>query len=552
MPFDPTSGDAQLLSIFDSDYYEISEVDGRLAFVSPNEEMVGPHAVRILEAINMVRKSVQVSGHFLYSLPDIVMSCLLQDGPDGWDDGLSLLRTLMYASSLTYEDRGIELGVVVVNTAQSSVLEEYFRTRSVHFVPTGPVRFDTAFLAQSKHNFSPVDGLSLAYVVSTKSELCGVLVKAYDKDIRSELFPTIVEPQTPMGLSYLWSSIAQNLREHLNELPGIFALLLSEPLVVAGATEVEDSVRATWVQVTPTKVRLYLDDLAYLEWTGGGWRLHDRSRMYSELLGVLFAGESVVKDNPVPFIDLLLSKAKIGQIDRNAALFEQFGQAFISDESVQNIAIKVMTEGGKFMGLYLSRVREFIGEETFVKLLTTARESLSKIPGASTAMRILEDVMSVELISADCDLNMVLSAGMKFMELANMLSTRHRGALLVCVPRGVDEQTVVSELFGGRRPESVLDRAMFGDQHKALELDKFVMARLAELDGATVLDSCAGTLSFGGIITYNPPATLPASEGSRSLAALRASLNPNVWFSVKISQDGPISLFVNGRRVFEC
>lgn len=82
------------------------------------------------------------------------------------------------------------------------------------------------------------------------------------------------------------------------------------------------------------------------------------------------------------------------------------------------------------------------------------------------------------------------------------------------------------------------------------DLDDSVLESLAGIDGAVVTDSEGRLLSFGAILRLTPEMTLAprAVEGARTTAALAASHYGPV---LKVSEDGLLTMFLSGRRVWE-
>jgi len=89
-----------------------------------------------------------------------------------------------------------------------------------------------------------------------------------------------------------------------------------------------------------------------------------------------------------------------------------------------------------------------------------------------------------------------------------------------------------------------------------IELDAAVIEALAGLDGALVTDSDGRLLAFGAILRHDvyslsgsdPQAPPAIAEGARTTAALAASRFGPV---LKISEDGIVSFFLDGRRVWD-
>lgn len=83
-----------------------------------------------------------------------------------------------------------------------------------------------------------------------------------------------------------------------------------------------------------------------------------------------------------------------------------------------------------------------------------------------------------------------------------------------------------------------------------IDLDESVLEAIAGLDGAVVTDHKARLLTFGAILRIPPEALTVARavEGARTLAALGASYHGPV---LKVSEDGFLTMYLGGRRVWE-
>jgi hypothetical protein len=83
-----------------------------------------------------------------------------------------------------------------------------------------------------------------------------------------------------------------------------------------------------------------------------------------------------------------------------------------------------------------------------------------------------------------------------------------------------------------------------------IDLDLTVLEAVAGIDGAVVTDLDGRLLTFGAILRIGPDAlkVARAVEGARTLAALAASYHGPV---LKVSEDGFLTMFLGGRRVWE-
>lgn len=88
------------------------------------------------------------------------------------------------------------------------------------------------------------------------------------------------------------------------------------------------------------------------------------------------------------------------------------------------------------------------------------------------------------------------------------------------------------------RPETRLHHLI-----DAEDLDEFTLARIASLDGATVVDRSGGLLAYGAVVTSSDS----QREGARTAAA--RSLSHRARVVLKVSVDGDITIFQHGSEV---
>jgi hypothetical protein len=114
------------------------------------------------------------------------------------------------------------------------------------------------------------------------------------------------------------------------------------------------------------------------------------------------------------------------------------------------------------------------------------------------------------------------------------MSFRKRGGLIVVVRDPSEISTDASpglSWYFGEDPLLEITRADFP-----------LIVRMASLDGCLIVDS-AGAIRNAGVILNLPGAHTGAGEGARSAAASFASTH---GLAIKISQDGPISIYESG------
>jgi hypothetical protein len=77
-----------------------------------------------------------------------------------------------------------------------------------------------------------------------------------------------------------------------------------------------------------------------------------------------------------------------------------------------------------------------------------------------------------------------------------------------------------------------------------VSLGAYALATLAAIDGATIISKEGALLAYGAVVPSQPS----EAEGARSAAARHLS---EYGLVIKVSADGPIALFVQGRQLFE-
>ncbi len=82
------------------------------------------------------------------------------------------------------------------------------------------------------------------------------------------------------------------------------------------------------------------------------------------------------------------------------------------------------------------------------------------------------------------------------------------------------------------------------------DFEPAVLESIAGLDGAVVFDTDGRLLTFGAILRIAPDTLelVRSVQGARTLAALAASQYGPV---LKVSEDGYLTMFLKGRRVWE-
>lgn len=131
------------------------------------------------------------------------------------------------------------------------------------------------------------------------------------------------------------------------------------------------------------------------------------------------------------------------------------------------------------------------------------------------------------------------------------VSFRRTGALFVVLGavRRLSDVVRESDQVGHRKRDPVhqaLDAAIGG---RAIQnLSRAVVADLAGLDDAVVLDAKGRVLAYGAVLEPKRQPKTRDSEGARTKAALASS---NLGLALKVSSDGDIAVYKDEERVFQ-
>ena len=139
------------------------------------------------------------------------------------------------------------------------------------------------------------------------------------------------------------------------------------------------------------------------------------------------------------------------------------------------------------------------------------------------------------------------------------LAEDRRGGLLVVLndpamaPKLISRSDLLTSLpdHGERALAGAKDQLHYLlHQKRILALPSAVLETVARIDGAIILDSQSELLAFGAILRHPDSAEVSPEniEGGRTTAAISASRFGN---ALKISEDGLVSFFQNGRCIWD-
>ena len=128
------------------------------------------------------------------------------------------------------------------------------------------------------------------------------------------------------------------------------------------------------------------------------------------------------------------------------------------------------------------------------------------------------------------------------------VSFRRSGGLFVLLRNAQNRRKIVRSgdaIDDSRRPtvEKSFDRSLPTRMVQALS--RSIVAELAAVDGAVVLNNRGEILAYGAVLDPKKKGRITRTEGSRTKAAVGAS---NYGLAVKVSSDGDITIYLNGSK----
>jgi len=135
-----------------------------------------------------------------------------------------------------------------------------------------------------------------------------------------------------------------------------------------------------------------------------------------------------------------------------------------------------------------------------------------------------------------------------FVVALNLAEVR-RGGLFIVLDEGTSAPAMVApeDLLDDQKPNQTTRAHYLLRDRTVVELEPTILQSIAGVDGGIVLDRRGRLLAFGAILRTNGE-SLAALEGGRSTAALYAS---RFGLALKVSEDGFVSFYRNGARVWE-
>ena len=463
------------------------------------------------------------------------------------------LRLLMASSALTYEDRAASIGVLFIQRQPEEINWKRF---GMEFYPF-EINLEQA-LQESKHTYALVDGLSAAYVCSFDGRVFGLSKKRPGRNsISEEVFKGAEKANKAAVTTQVLRQVHRVLKSAAeeNKLGEIVADLYTDVFHEANLLKQLNKARSPFVYALTGNgvVRLFLADHVFLEWKGGEWSFHDGLALESLFAILLFDAEVRTRNNAASFVDLMLVANRDFEMIARATMDSVARMASADTEQTKQLLRDIDASG--VVQHYSAIAKAAMPDEVF-NALAAAHESeiagvLEQLP---EEIRELFTTFVRETRRAGPPVEVlgpILGMAHQLAKLSFSLSERRAGALLAIVDEERADE-VTATVLKAQAP-SLLAHPLLstgGEEATVNSMDGFLLRKMCEVDGATVLGDRGGVITFGGTVDTSKRER-GIEEGTRSLAALCASEFGGVLFAVKVSHDGPIGVYIDGQHVFK-
>lgn len=511
----------------------------------------------LLEAMNRVLNifqeewgAVNLSPHHLSlindGLPDMVVAVLL-NGDAVTDEMLRFLRTIKRASTFRYENQHASIGFIFSPATPPNEMQSRLRERRMSFVQLDePVPFTDSLLESSKQSYVVPDGRVMAYVLDAHANVLGIAHKQETShEITHEIF-SLAERQNDRTLIHY--GLLESFRVWAMQQDSFLRDMYSQ---VATSNE---SLEAQILQNMPRfifgvahdgNVQLDLGPRTSLRWSGGGWGFRDGALMQAQVTDLLLGSEAAAS-NFLPDTELM------SQTIEGTKLVDYFVRTFENESDANDVERLLVTMQERFDSdpEYRERMR------LWSKL---SHQKSANVPEGKTSVpeRLVPYIMWAASLGAEpstdegANLGNVLGVAERLCDAVLDLSETHVGSIIGVVrPENID--AVKRQCHSVTFP---LHRYFLGqgDEFSLMTIDKYYFRKIASIDGA-VLVSTRGTIKEFGLMANISHAGGNADskeklEGARTLAAKSLSGLQEVSFVLKVSEDGPITLFENGTMI---
>lgn len=432
---------------------------------------------------------------YIYSLIDKKNNYFMLD---------NFINKLQVISNRSYEQQSCQMSFILFKEHEKNI-NDVLSNLGIDYLPfDSPCSINE--IDKNKQSLKLIDSLSLSYVVDSSYTIVGLAKKRKNKKsisaIMADQHGQIEDVQFKLNMYQYFiefnsknrlRDLAKQKKEELN--------LLEEEYIALKATDADElAIEEIGRQIDETTEQLVLaleeENRALKDWLRG--------------LTTILADSHKMKKNNIQFIQIDSGKVE-WFINQSLVCILSNGKWSIRNyELINHIILEFI------LRQYPSK--EDIGSEDYIKVL-----------------------------------NQITPRAKILYNNIKQLSNKNIGALIVILQQSKKQKkTLYKEILSKEKLNlnefTKVIQTNIGKPINIYSCDSYLFELIASIDGAILLDKGFNILSFGEMINNSIKTPDVAEAGSRTLAAAKASV---FGLSIKVSEDGDISIFENGSPVIK-
>lgn len=436
------------------------------------------------------------------------------------------LEDLKQVSSKTYENECTKMSFIVMK--KDIDIKSYLSNIHINFIPFLGDKKSLIEVIKDKQTLKLIDGLSLSYILNTNFEIIGLAQKKSEKksimDIMMNRYR--IEEQNDFKINS-YSHFIENLQEDKTaegKEENLIEMLVSLREGIIGKFNSEFNVKYTFSQV----LNKIIEEMA----KGN----EEKYTVYIKAINLYNAVEK---------------RIDIQEEEKKAEFLEEIAASMDRHQMMEHDVVDFVYINDRqiYWSLSDSNILNYKNGHWKLKNYTLLGNILSHFIIKQYARGTFNLESNLDYI-----LKKINSLTPKVMDLFNVLkelSQKNIGSLICMLKKEKRRKaTIYREMLrDGSLTTGDYDVVIKNEKGNNLNIrscDKYLFELIASIDGAVLLDSSCNILSYGELIKVDSERKKEIQRGARTSAAISAS---KFGLSIKISEDGDINVFENGKVI---
>lgn len=431
------------------------------------------------------------------------------------NDFVNNLQTL---SDKTYEQDNCKMGFIIFKNSKDSIHDELDKL-GIDYIPFEK-SIPLSDLSNIKSSLKIVDSLSICYIVDNKYKVIGLAKKRKSKQSITSIMTDRYQKENEnllkfnmfkYSITHYYPNVHEetenikNLEESINA--NRIELLEIEQKIqenLDNTNSVIENYKSKKEQILNNLYKLIYSQIKIMQ------KKNDFEKIWTDTLKTYFTEKTTKSNENIQFVQI------------NSNKIEWF---------INNSLICTLSNGKwnvKNYELISYIILEFILRQYSDDKVMTEEKSMNLLDKIIPRFHIL--------------LNNI-----------KQLSKKNIGALVILLQKSnqnkktIYKQLLTNEKLDENQYKSII-KTKTDKQINIFSCDNYLFELICSVDGALLLDKQMNILSFGEMINNSLETPAVAEAGSRTLAAAKASL---FGLSIKVSEDGDISIFENGSPIIK-